>query len=276
MLRQVAEGVLIHESEFMQSNAVVVQGRAGVLLIDPGVTGDEIACLANDLRELGQLVVAGFSTHPHWDHLLWHARLGAAPRYGTARCTATVRDRLSDAGAKARVAALIPPDIAEQVPLDLLGLITGLPAEMARIPWNGPQVRIIEHQAHAPGHAALLIEERGVLVAGDMLSDVLIPMLDLNAADPIEDYLAALRLLEGVAGDVDVVVPGHGSIGGAEQVHARIDQDRAYLHALRDADVLSDPRVGPSATFGKDWLPGVHERQLQHLARRRERDGTPG
>jgi len=45
---------------------------------------------------------------------------------------------------------------------------------------------------------------------------------------------------------------------------------------LRAADVLSDPRVGPSATFGKDWLPGVHERQLQHLARRREREGTPG
>jgi hypothetical protein len=42
------------------------------------------------------------------------------------------------------------------------------------------------------------------------------------------------------------------------------------------ADVLSDPRVGPSATFGKDWLPGVHERQLQHLAGRREREGTPG
>jgi len=27
-------------------------------------------------------------------------------------------------------------------------------------------VRFIEHQAHAPGHAALLIEERGVLVPG--------------------------------------------------------------------------------------------------------------
>ena len=62
MLRPVAEGVLIHGSEFCQSNAVVVQGRAGVLLIDPGATGDEIACLANDLRELGQPVVAGFST----------------------------------------------------------------------------------------------------------------------------------------------------------------------------------------------------------------------
>ena len=277
MLKQVAEGVLIHESEFCQSNAVVVQGRSGVLLIDPGVLGDEMACLANDLRELGQPVVAGFSTHPHWDHLLWHAGLGAAPRYGTARCAATVRDRLSDAGAKARLAGLIPPDIVEQVPLDLLGLITGLPAEMAQVPWDGPEVRIIEHQAHAPGHAALLIEERGVLVAGDMLSDVLIPMPDLNdTADPVEDYLAALRLLDGAAGGVDVLVPGHGSIGGADQVRARIDQDRAYVHALRDARVPGDPRVGPSAKPGWEWVSGVHAWQLQGLARRSERDGTPG
>jgi glyoxylase-like metal-dependent hydrolase (beta-lactamase superfamily II) len=275
VLRQVAEGVLIHQSEFCQTNAVVVQGRAGVLLVDPGVRGDEMACLANDLSDLGQPVVAGFSTHPHWDHLLWHASLGAAPRYGTARCAATVRDRLSDARAKARIAELIPPEIVEQVPLDLLGLIAGLPAETDQIPWDGPRVRIIEHQAHAPGHAALLIEQRGVLLAGDLLSDVLIPLLDFNnTADPIEDYLAALRLLEGVAGDLDVVVPGHGSSGGADQIDARIEQDRAYLHALRDAQVLSDPRVGPSATY--DWLPGVHERQLQNLARTRAGDGTPG
>ena len=269
MLRQVAEGVLIHQSEFCQSNAVVVRGRAGVLLIDPGVLGDELAALADDIRELGQPVVAGFSTHPHWDHLLWHARLGTAPRYGTARCAAAARDQLRDPGAKARIAkAMIPPDIAGQVPLDLLGLIAGLPAETAQIPWDGPQVRIIEHQAHAPGHAALLIEERGVLVAGDMLSDVLIPMLDLNeTADPIEDYLAALRLLEDAAGDIDVLVPGHGSTGGADQVHARIDQDRAYVHALRDAHVPSDPRVGPSAKSGWEWVSDVHAGQLQGLAR---------
>ena len=185
MLRQVADGVLVHASEFCQSNAIVVPGRAGVLLIDPGVLGDEMACLANDLRELGQPVAAGFSTHPHWDHLLWHARLGAAPRYGTARCAATVRDRLPDAGAKARVAQLIPPDIVEQVPLDLLGLITGLPAETEQIPWDGPQVRIIEHRAHAP--------------------------------------------------------------------------------------VISATRSSAHSAYGKDWLPGVHERQLRNLARRRAR-----
>jgi glyoxylase-like metal-dependent hydrolase (beta-lactamase superfamily II) len=271
MLRQVAEGVLIHESEFCQSNAVVVRGHAGVLVIDPGVHGDEMACLASDLSDSDQTVVAGFSTHPHWDHLLWHASLGAAPRYGTARCAATVRDRLSNGLDPRRLG------IPEQVPLDLLGRITGLPADTVRVPWDGPQVRIIEHQAHAPGHAALLIEERGVLVAGDMLSDVLIPMLELNdATDPIEDYLAALRLIEGVAGDVDVLVPGHGSVGGADQVHARIDLDRAYVHAVRDAQVPLDPRLGPAATYGKDWLPGVHERQLQRLAQRSQREGTPG
>jgi glyoxylase-like metal-dependent hydrolase (beta-lactamase superfamily II) len=277
VLRQIADGVLIHQSEFCQSNAVVVHGRAGVLLIDPGIYGSEMACLANDLSDSGQTVVAGFSTHDHWDHVLWHARFGSAPRYGTARCAATVRDELSDVGWKARIAEWIPPDIAEQVSWDLFGLIAGLPAGTARIPWDGPPVRIIEHQAHAPGHAALLIEERGVLVAGDMLSDVLIPMLDLNdTADPVEDYLAALRLLEGVASDVDVLVPGHGSTGGADQVRARIDLDRAYVHALRDAGVPADPRVGPAAKDGWDWVAGVHAGQLQRLARRSERDGTPG
>jgi glyoxylase-like metal-dependent hydrolase (beta-lactamase superfamily II) len=269
--------VLVHQSECIQSNAVVVQGRAGVLLIDPGILGNEMAQIANNLHELGQPVVAGFSTHPDWDHVLWHAKLGEAPRYGTDRCAAAMRDLLSDAGWKARVAEGLPPEFAEEIPLDLFGLITGLPAGTARIPWDGPQVRIIEHQAHAPGHAALLIEERGVLVAGDMLSDVLIPMLDLNdTADPIEDYLAALRLLEGVADDVDVLIPGHGSIGGADQVRARIDQDRAYVHALRDGGVPDDPRIGPSAKHGWEWVSDVHAGQLQSLAQRSGRDGTPG
>ena len=264
MLRQVAEGVWVHESEFIESNAVVVQGKAGVLLIDAGITSDEMVAIADDLRKQGQPVVAGFSTHPHWDHLLWNAQLGEAPRYGTARCAADIRAFLSDANWKDHIAEDLPPEIV--VPLDLLGLITGLPAEAALIPWDGPNVRIIEHQGHAAGHAALLIEERGVLVAGDMLSDVLIPMLDLSAAEPIEDCLAALRLFEGVAGDVDVFIPGHGSVGGADQLRARIDQDRAYVLALRERQVPDDPRIGPSAKPGWEWVSDVHDGQAQRLA----------
>ena len=116
MLTQVAEGVLVHQSELLQNNTVVVQGRDGVLLIDAGTTGAEMTCLANDLRELGQPVVAGFATHPDWDHVLWHAELGDAPRYGTARCAAFMHDLRSNPDWQARVAEGLPEEIAVAVP----------------------------------------------------------------------------------------------------------------------------------------------------------------
>ncbi len=187
---------------------------------------------------------------------------------GTARCAAFMRDLLSKADWKARVAEGLPPEIAEEIPLDLFGRITGLPPGTAQIPWDGPEVRIIEHPAHAPGHAALLIAEGGVLVAGDMLSDVLIPMLDdaTGTNDPIEDYLVGLRLLEGVADDVEVVVPGHGSVGGTGQARARIDLDRAYVVALRDGHDPGDPRIGPSAKPGWEWVSDIHNGQAKRFA----------
>ncbi|MCU1600950.1 MAG: Metallo-beta-lactamase superfamily protein [Frankiales bacterium] len=265
MLTQVARGVLVHTSEFCRSNAVVVQGADGVLVIDPGVLEGELTCLASDIRELGQPVAAGFSTHPHWDHLLWHRELGDAPRHITAVGEGTVRARLSDDGARARVATMLPPEFADRIPLDLLGLVTGLPADATEIPWDGPTIRIVEHQGHAPGHAALLIDDVGVLVAGDMLSDVLVPMLNLmGAPEPLDDYLAGLQLLENVARDVAVLIPGHGAVGGADDVRSRIDRDRAYVQALRADRDPSDPRV-EAAEAGWEWVAGVHENQRRQL-----------
>lgn len=262
MLVQIADGVLVHKSDFMQSNTVVVEGTNGVLLVDPGVHESEIACLAQDIRTLGVGVELGFSTHPHWDHMLWHADLGAAPRYGTEKGAGAARHALSRPIEQIVKAAGIP----EHVPLEMLGLISGLPPDTEVLSFDGPTVRIMEHQAHAPGHAALLLEDRGVLVCGDMVSDILIPLLDFrDTADPIDDYLAGLLLLESVAHDVGVFVPGHGSVGGTDQIHRRIAQDREYVEALRDGRPMSDRRLGPSA-YGRDFLPGVHERQLERLA----------
>lgn len=264
MLKPVANGVFMHESEFLQSNAVVVQGDDGALLVDPGITRDEMAALAVELRDLDLPVVAGFSTHPDWDHLLWHADFGEAPRFGTARAAATIRDVLSSSDWREQIAEGLPPEHADEIPMELLGLITGLSSGTEELPWNGPTVRILEHRAHAPGHAALLIEDRRVLIAGDMLSDILMPFLDLQAEDPLDDYLAALRVFESVEGDVDVVIPGHGSPGRSDELHARIAQDRAYVEALRDGTPPSDPRIGPAAPL--QWLPDVHAWQLARLA----------
>ncbi|MFC7617154.1 MBL fold metallo-hydrolase [Actinokineospora soli] len=163
------------------------------------------------------------------------------------------------------------PEIASEIPLELFGLITGVPGDS--VPWDGPRVRVVEHRGHADGHAALVVEESGVLIAGDMLSDVLVPFPDLGADDPIGDYLAGLARLEEVAGEVSAVIPGHGSVGGADEVRARIDLDRAYVHALADGRLPDDPRIGPAATFGEDWLPEVAQWQVRHLAEKR--DSTP-
>jgi len=233
-----------------------VRGGEGVLVIDPGVHDDELVSLANELSDSRQSVVAGFSTHPHWDHLLWHPGLGAAPRYGTDRCAATVRDRLSgDVEAVAKAAG-----IPDRVPLDLLGQITGLPAGTAHLPWDGPAVRILEHQAHAPGHAALVIAERGVLVAGDMLSDVLIPMLDPRRPGQVEAYETALDRLDAAAGRVDVLVPGHGAVARGREVAGRFAADRAYIGALRRGEEPVDARLD------QEWLAGPHRSNVE-LAR---------
>ena len=271
MLREIADGVFVQESDWVQSNSVVVRGRDGVLLIDAGIHGGEMAAVANDLSVLGLSVVAGFSTHPHWDHLLWHPALGDVPRYATAQCATTATARLAGGLDSRRALFGIPDD----TPLDLVGHVIPLPAGARQLPWDGPVARILEHSAHAPGHAALLVEARGVLIAGDMLSDVLIPMLDLNGPeDPVGDYLAALDLLEAFTDDVDFVVPGHGSIADGVELQARIDRDRVYVLALRDGDggASDDPRVGAATQPGWEWVVGVHERQVAALAERRTGD----
>jgi glyoxylase-like metal-dependent hydrolase (beta-lactamase superfamily II) len=265
-IKQVTEDVWVHESDTIQSNATVMQGKAGVLLIDPGLTNDEMEAISDDLNEMGQPVIAGFSTHPHWDHVLWHPKFGKVPRYGTARCAAEIQTVLSNSGWKDDVAGELPEEVAGDVPLDdLFGRITGLPANTTHVPLDGPEVRIIEHQAHAPGHAALLIEERRVLATGDMLSDVLVPMLNLAAANPIGDYLAALQLLEGVTDNVDIVIPGHGSVGEGDELRKRIKQDRAYVEALREGKTPDDPRIN-SPKKGWEWVASVHGWQAKTLA----------
>lgn len=263
-LEPIAEGVLVHESECIQSRATVVLGPSGALVVDPGITRAELAGIAAALRDLGQPVVAAFATHPDWDHTLWIEELGDAPRFGTAACAAAMAELRARPDWPEELAPWLPPEFIDDIPLELLGLITAVPDAPTHVPWNGPAVRILEHRGHAAGHAALLVEERRVLIAGDMVSDVLVPFLDLEGPDPTGDYLAGLDVLEGVADAVDVVVPGHGSVGDGAELRARIALDRAYVTALRDGREPDDPRIGPSAPL--DWMADVHRAQAAALA----------
>ena len=120
MLNQVADGVWVRQSEWVWSNAVVVRGDDGLVVVDPGISGSDLSQLADDVDGLGLPVVAGFCTHPHWDHLLWHSRLGDVPRYATAaaaQSASEVRER----------AQAMAAETATGIPLELIGLLTPLP-----------------------------------------------------------------------------------------------------------------------------------------------------
>src|SRR6478609_7245116 len=200
MLTQVADGVWVRQSAWVWSNSIVVRGEAGLILVDPGIDGAELDQLADDVDGLGVPVVAGFSTHLHWDHLLWHARFGDVPRYAmpaSASAAPGIRER----------AQAMATESASGIPLELIGLVTPLPADGGPVPGE-----IVAHEAHALGHAALLLADRGVLLAGDMLSDVLIPLLDPRRPDQVDAYETALDRLDDAATQVDVLVPGHGAV----------------------------------------------------------------
>jgi glyoxylase-like metal-dependent hydrolase (beta-lactamase superfamily II) len=121
---------------------------------------------------------------------------------------------------------------------------------------------IVEHQAHAIGHAAVLLADRGVLLAGDMLSDVLIPLLDARRPGQVGAYATALERLGEAARHVDVLVPGHGAVAEGTEVAARLAADHAYIDALRRGDEPVDARLGPDATNA--WLWNIHQSNLEH------------
>lgn len=249
MLTEVADGVWVRQSEWVWTNSTVVRTDDGLLLVDPGITGSELDQLADDIAKLGMPVVAGFSTHPHWDHLLWHPRFGDVPRYATADGARFAGETLEEQ----KEGAL--EEGGPDVPLELVALVTSLPADHEPVPGG----EIIEHRAHCVGHAAVLLADRGVLLAGDMLSDVLLPIFDPRQDDQLSAYETALELLKEPVKQADVVVPGHGAVGHGPEVEARLTADRAYIDALRNEQEPDDARMGPHA----EWLDNIHRSNLE-------------
>ena len=250
-LTEIAPGVLIATSSFAQTNTTVIAGERGSLVIDPGVHVDEMAGLAAELDRQGLRPVVAWATHPHWDHVLWCAALGDAPRYAApaaAHAAQTERD-----GMLAELDRSAPGH-----DLSLAGAVTPLAGDS--IEWAGPEVALITHDAHAPGHGAVFLPGTGVFVVGDMLSDVEVPLLDPAAPDPLGDYRTALRRLGAVAG-VRQVVPGHGHVGDAAEFRRRLAADSGYLDQVTRGEPFDDARLT------EDWMRAVHDSQIGYFRR---------
>ncbi|PZF81907.1 MBL fold metallo-hydrolase [Jiangella anatolica] len=279
-LVEVTGDVLVATHAFCTTTTTVVtSGDGGCLVFDPGVTPAELDALAAELADRRLRVAAGFATHPHWDHVLWSRALGDAPRYATAAATVAASAERDD-GLAAALAEAPGTDGA------LFGRLTALPDSAGvgagadagaaadgaagaaagagvSLPWAGPRVDVVEHRAHAPGHAALVVADAGVLVAGDMCSDLEVPLLDLDAADPLGDYHRALDLFEALAAGIRYVVPGHGHVGDGAELRRRLAADRRYLDELAAGRGDDDPRLTA------DWLIRDHRAQQAAVSRSR-------
>lgn len=232
------------------TSTVILDGHGGALVIDPAWDADELAAIPADLAALGVRAVAGLATHQHYDHVLWHPDLGDVPRWST---PGTVRETVEN---RERV---VQPLIGD-IPDDLVELAARLtPIEGELLEWSGPTARIHVHHAHAPHHLALELPELGVLVAGDMLSDVEIPMPDDRDTDLVT-YRAGLESLADVVRRSHVLVPGHGSV--SHDPASRLEADLRYLDDVEGRGASDDERIAlPGMT-------GLHEQNLERAANR--------
>lgn len=276
VLTEVAPGVWTATAEIWTSlTTIIVADDGGCLVVDPGITVTEVAGLVRAIEANGWTVVGGFSTHPHWDHVLWSRALGAVPRWATPRAAAQALVLMAhnvaecdgaapghDHTLTGRLTALpdaLPGALHDALPGALPGALSGTAG--GDLPWAGPRAVVVPHEGHCPGHAGLVLPAAGVLLAGDMLSELEIPLLDVKAADPLADYRAGLDALEAAAARhrIRVLVPGHGHAGDAAELARRLAADRRYLEDLEAGRPSDDERLRTP------WLAQEHAAHVRRL-----------
>jgi glyoxylase-like metal-dependent hydrolase (beta-lactamase superfamily II) len=248
MATELLDGVWLHTSKRAATTTTVIAlGDHECMVVDPAMEPPDLVEVAELVREVGRTVTVGWSTHPHWDHVLWSSRLGTeVVRFATRRNAELCR-------VERRELEAYLEDECPGHETELCGILTPLEDGERRWPTS---CRVIAHEAHAPGHGALWVPDKGLLVAGDMVSDVEIPTLDLGSTRPVGDYEEALDLYEEIANEVVSFVPGHGAPGDRTELRRRISADRRYLGGL-----VSGRPAPDDGRCAEPWLQAQHQLQ---------------
>ncbi len=272
---ELAPGVRVRQSAAYRMNSVVVECDGGALLVDPGLFPAELDDLARVAHGAGEVSLV--FTHSHWDHVVGRLRWPDAPLVAhrrfheeLTRSLGEVRTCLQQLGDEFYVRW--PGEVQAWAPDVRVG-------EEHTWTWRGRRFVARHAPGHAPDQISLHLPGDRVLVAGDMLSDLEIPILD-GACGEYLDSLARIEAL-GRQGEVETVVPGHGAVAhGWAAAAERLARDRAYLEELHRRVVAARSHRRPlpelvEACAGMDyhnkdgWPPmrEVHRRNVERAHR---------
>jgi glyoxylase-like metal-dependent hydrolase (beta-lactamase superfamily II) len=217
--------VVVATSRVYQTTCTLVRSGGEAFCIDSPVLPDELEILPALAAQAGFTVVGLLATHADWDHLLGRYAFPEAPL----GCAETTAARLvNEPGAAQRKLRAFDEElyVPRPGPLSLPG------AQRLPVPGNvevGDR-ELVLHPAdgHTVDGMAIWVPWARVLVCGDYLSPVEIPMLHGSA----QAYLATLGRLEPLVEEAEHVVPGHGEPLDSARAAAILREDRAYLEAL--------------------------------------------
>jgi glyoxylase-like metal-dependent hydrolase (beta-lactamase superfamily II) len=228
--------VLLVTSALLQTTCTIVRAAgagaqdAETFVIDSPVLPDELDALGSLLAEAGFPAPAGLlATHADWDHLLGRLAFPDAPL----GCAESSAERLAaEPGAAQRALRAFDEELYVVRPRPLaLGSVQALPVP-GRCELGAEELELHATAGHTADGMAVWIGWARVLVVGDYLSGTEIPTLaDRGGLDAYLDTLARLRRL---VADAAHVVPGHGAPMDAGRALTVLDEDVAYLQALRD------------------------------------------
>jgi len=226
------EDVVVATSRAYQTTCTLVRSGGEAFCIDSPVLPDELEILPAVADQAGFTVVGLLATHADWDHLLGRLAFPAAS-LGVAETTAA---RLAaEPGAAARELREFDDEHYVDRPSPLaLGQVQALPVP-GHCEIGDEELALHPADGHTADGMAAWIGWANVLVCGDYLSPVEIPMLSPGGSR--DAYIATLRRLEPLVDAAAYVVPGHGDVLEGARAAAILREDLNYLAKLPDAEL---------------------------------------
>ena len=219
------------EPEETRSEASEARTSSEAMLIDSPYFPDELEALPALARETGFQVEALLATHGDFDHLL--GRL-AFPKLALGVGGATSTRLRAEPGTAQRELRDADADYYVHRERELsLGTTQELPVP-GRLELGGEELELHAASGHTADGVAIVAPHAGLLMCGDYLSDVEIPMISPGGSP--ESYRATLARLAPLVGAAERVVPGHGSPLERDRALAVLDEDIDYLDALERGD----------------------------------------